>query len=61
MKKFFLESNIMLCIVLLIGAIITVLIRSPLRRQEAQHNVDNLPGNNNSLAVVANTNPSVNS
>jgi hypothetical protein len=50
----------MLCIVLIIGAIITAFIRSPLRRQEAQHNVDNLIGNTNSLGTAANTNSIVN-
>jgi len=55
-----LESNIMLCIVLIFGAMITALIRSPLRRQNAQHNVDNLLGNNNIVAVVSNANPQVN-
>ncbi len=50
----------MLCIVLIFGAMITALIRSPLRRQNAQHNVDNLLGNNNIVAVVSNANPQVN-
>jgi len=51
-----LESNIMLCTVLVFGTIITGLIRSPLRRQEAQNNVDILLENNSSVAVVSNTN-----
>ncbi len=50
----------MLCIVLLFGAIITALIHSPLRRQEAQLNGDILLGKNESIAVVSNTNPTVN-
>jgi hypothetical protein len=50
----------MLCVVLICGTIITGLIRSPLRRQEAQHNVDNLFETNESIAVVANINPTVN-
>jgi len=50
-----LESNIMLCAVLVFGTIITGLIRSPLRRQEAQNNVDILLENNSSVAVVSNT------
>ncbi|CAF3563791.1 unnamed protein product [Adineta steineri] len=40
LKHKVLGSNIMLCVVLLLGAIITALIRSSLRRQQAQHNVD---------------------
>ncbi len=50
----------MLCIVLAFGIIITALIRSPLRRQEAQHNVDILLENNNSFSTISNTNPTVN-
>jgi len=50
----------MLCIVLIFGTIITVLIRSPLRRQEAQYSVDNLFENNESTAVVSNRNSTVN-
>lgn len=55
-----LESNIMLCIVLIFGTIITALIRSSLRRQEAQHNLDILLENNHSFTIVSNTNPTVN-
>ena len=50
----------MLCSVLLVGMIITALIRSRLRRQEAQDNTDILLENNNSIAVVSNTNSTVN-
>ncbi|CAF3739191.1 unnamed protein product [Rotaria socialis] len=50
-----LESNIMLCIVLVVGAIITLLIRSPLRRQNAQHSTHHVFEPNNS-ALVSNTN-----
>ncbi len=50
----------MLCIVLIFGAIITAVIRSPLRRQEAQHSGDVLCGNNNSVSLVSNTNSPVN-
>ncbi|CAF4421643.1 unnamed protein product [Rotaria socialis] len=50
-----LESNIMLCIVLVVGAIITLLIRSPLRRQNAQHSTHLVFEPNNS-ALVSNTN-----
>ncbi|CAF3908467.1 unnamed protein product [Rotaria magnacalcarata] len=50
-----LESNIMLCVVLVVGAIITLLIRSPLRRQNAQHSTHRVFETNNSF-VVSNTN-----
>jgi hypothetical protein len=50
----------MLCAILFSGTIITGLIRSPLRRQNAQFNVDILLENNNSIAVVSDTNPPVN-
>jgi hypothetical protein len=50
----------MLCIVLIFGTIITALIRSSLRRQEAQHNLDILLENNHSFTIVSNTNPTVN-
>jgi hypothetical protein len=50
----------MLCVVLVIGSVITALIRSRLRRQEAQNSVDVLLENNNSIAVVSNTNLTAN-
>ncbi len=50
----------MLCIILVIGTIITVLIRSPFRRQEAQQDLDILLENKNSLAIICNTNSMVN-
>ncbi|UJR26610.1 hypothetical protein I4U23_007929 [Adineta vaga] len=53
-------SNIVLCIILVVGTIITLLIRSPLRRQNAQLSVDNLLDNTGSLAVVSNTTSTVN-
>ncbi|CAF2522522.1 unnamed protein product [Rotaria sp. Silwood2] len=59
-KEKILESNITLCGALLVGAIITVLIRSPLRRQNAQHNVHVLIDNNTSTGVVSTTDSTVN-
>jgi len=50
----------MLCIVLIIGTILTAFIRSPLLRQDAQNNVDNLISNSNSLGIISNTNRTVN-
>ena len=50
----------MLCIVLSIGTVITVLIRSPLRRQQAQTSKDILLENKNSQVVSATVNASVN-
>jgi hypothetical protein len=46
----------MLCAVLVFGTIITGLIRSPLRRQEAQNNVDILLENDSPVAVVSKPN-----
>lgn len=46
-----LVSNIMLCIALVIGTLVTLLIRSPLRRQNAQHGVHDIFDNNDSVAV----------
>ena len=43
----------MLCIVLSVGTIITALIRSRLRRQEAQQSIDILLENKNSVMVVS--------
>ncbi|CAF3485239.1 unnamed protein product [Rotaria sordida] len=53
-------SNIMLCGALIAGTIITMLIRSPLRRQSVQHNVNVLINANNSTTVVSNTDSTIN-
>ncbi|CAF1253812.1 unnamed protein product [Adineta ricciae] len=53
-------SNVMLCVILIVGGVITLLIRSPLRRQNAQHGGDNLLENNVACAVVSDTNAVVN-
>ncbi|CAF0910719.1 unnamed protein product [Rotaria sordida] len=53
-------SNIMLCGALIAGTIITMLIRSPLRRQSVQHNVNVLINANNSTTVVSNTDSTFN-
>jgi len=53
------ESNIMLCVVLILGTIATVLIRSPLRRQLAQHHGDILLENKNSNTISSSGNKSV--
>lgn len=50
----------MLCVVLIIGTILTAFIRSPLRRQNAQDNATNLISNSNSLGIISNTNSIVN-
>ncbi|CAF1300256.1 unnamed protein product [Rotaria sp. Silwood1] len=59
-KEKILASNIMLCGALIVGAVITMLIRSPLRRQNAQHNIHILIDDKNLTPVVSNTNSTVN-
>lgn len=51
-----LESNIMLCAVLIVGTIVTALIRSPLRRQQAQHHGDILLEQKTSVTLPSNIN-----
>jgi hypothetical protein len=46
-------SNVMLCIALLIGTIVTALIRSPLRRQEAQQTGDVRFAKKSSITIVS--------
>lgn len=54
-KNQVLLSNIMLCIVLIIGTVITALIRSNLHRQQAQKHSEILLENKNSQVVATNS------